>query len=195
MSSAASACLDRSRPDRRQPEQRAPERRAVPRFERELHGVAHGELREQASRPGTCGRARARPLVRALRLTSVPEELRPCPATRHVAADRVQQRRLAGAVVADEPDRPRRASARKSTSSTATRPPNCTVRRVRREHAAVGVRASPGSSGATRVSDAGGAVDGLRRSTGRQPLLDPAQQRVAARSSRSARSRRGCTAG
>ena len=57
---AASACLARSGRIDGTHEQRAPERRAVPRLERELHGVAHGELGEQASRPGTCGRARAR---------------------------------------------------------------------------------------------------------------------------------------
>ena len=89
---------------RRIEEQRSPERRRAARLERELHGLAHGELGEQPSRLGRCGRARRAPGgAAASRETSVAEQLDLAPA-RHVAADRVQQRRLARAVRADEAD-------------------------------------------------------------------------------------------
>ena len=160
------------------------------RFERELHRLAHGELGEQR---GGLERAaepeRGRAGARACRLTSRPSSST-VPVDRHEAADRVQQRRLARAVGADEPDdlAGHRRGSRRRRPRRARR--SCTVRSSVAQHAAVGVQRRR-LAAARRVQRRGRRGRRLRRRRRAHALLDPAQERVAQRSSRSARSRPG----
>ena len=87
-------------------EQRGREEPGAPaRLERDLHRLAHGELREQS---GAAWKVRPRPCARTSATATSRETSSPSsstvPVARHEAADRVHQRRLAGAVGADEPD-------------------------------------------------------------------------------------------
>ena len=194
MSSSASARLAPLAAGRRREAQRRDENAgAVPRFERDLHRLAHGELGEQRAPPGTCGRGRAaaRCARRSQRDTSSPSSST-APVARHEAADRVHQRRLAGAVGADQPDDLVRADLERRRRRPRPMPPNRTRHaRAPRERRRVGApvrdarRGAATAGGASRSSSAGGRA---------QPPLEPAEERVARRSSRSARGRRGSTA-
>ena len=87
----------------RQVQQRSPERRPLAGLERELHRLAHRQLGKQRGGLERAAQARVRSAVRR-EVRDVPaEEVDPALA-RDVAPDRVEQRRLAGAVGPDEPD-------------------------------------------------------------------------------------------
>ena len=191
MSSAASARLARSgRIDGSQVE-RGPEARAMTRFQRELHGLAHGELREQARALERAPEPERRSLVRALPADLLAQELHRT-LRRHVAADRVEQRRLAGTVVADEPDD---LTGRGVEVDRVHRgePAELHRQRARREHGAVGVqRRGPQPSDVRERRGRSGR--GLRRdaaATASRPNAGASR----ACSSRSARSRRECRGG
>ena len=125
MRSSASARRRRSRRDRMGQEQRGREEAgAPPRLERDLDRLAHGELGEElGSLERSAQPSRAAP-------GSVPGDVVTMQAHRalgpHEPADRVHERRLAGAVRADQADDLVVADARALTPSTATLPPNRT---------------------------------------------------------------------
>src|SRR5205823_518256 len=84
-------------------EQRSPERRRAASLEREQHRLADGQLGKQRRGLEGAAQARTRAQVRWEARHVVAEELDLAPAG-DVAPDRVQERRLAGAVGADESD-------------------------------------------------------------------------------------------
>ena len=193
MSSPASAYLLALGSDRRHPEQRSPERRHVARLERELHRVAHGELGKEprrleratqpvAARAGapSCGSRRARGAA-------------PCPCG-HVAADRVEQRRLAGAVVPDEPDHLAGHGVEVDVVDR-DEPAEAHGEVLGGEHRAVGVASTRFERDRVASSDAGGAVTVLRACRRAPSACRPSAAASRARSTRSARSRPGCRAG
>ena len=102
MRSSASARRWRSRAKRTGQEQRGGEQaRAPARLQRDLDRLAHGELREQQRGLERAPETHARPARRTGRRHVVAvEPHRAC--ARHEAADRVHERRLPGAVRADE---------------------------------------------------------------------------------------------
>ena len=107
--------------------ERAPERRAVPRFERELHGLAHGELGEQRRGLERAAEAERGPLVRTLAVTSRPRSstvprLGTYPPIALSSVD------LPAPFVPMRPITSPGQRAEVDTSSTATMPPNSTVR-------------------------------------------------------------------
>ncbi len=75
----------------------------MPCFERELHRLAHRQLREERGCLESATEAEVRSSVSRELGDVLAEELHGAP-TRHEATDRVEQRRLAGAVRADQAD-------------------------------------------------------------------------------------------
>ena len=129
----------------RQAEQRAPEWRRMARLERELHRLAHGELREQGGRLERAPEPQVRALVGGQPADIVAEELDPARA-RDVATDRVEQCRLTRAVRADQPDHRSGGGADidrvdRDDATEAHGQAGC------REHASVGVDARPSTRG------------------------------------------------
>ena len=178
--------------DRRQPREREPERRAVPRFERELDRLAHGELGEQDRVLERAAEAERGPLVRTLAVDLVAEELDGA-AARHVPADRVEQRRLPRAVVADQPDHLARERAERHVVDRGEAA-ELDREAVRREHGAVGVQGHR-----VELRDVRERRPAVRSPSSRWTLVGgvsrPSAATSRARSSRSARSRPGCTGG
>ena len=104
MSSSASARRCRSRANERGRNSAVESEPGAPaRLERDLHRLAHGELGEQRRGLERAAEAEAGPPRRAGRRHVVAEQFDRARA-RHEPADRVHQRRLAGAVGADQPD-------------------------------------------------------------------------------------------